>query len=124
VSISESGDSRSYGLSDTHFATLSDEIHLYLLLSGLRIAYGGALAGNFAQGANFTLRLFELVRGYSKLAEGVGAPQLGGAILNIAPWPLRLNYGDAEWRLCVVLSSCCRRVAKNTSPSPRCATAL
>jgi len=99
VSISESGDTRRYGLSDTHFTTLSDEIHLYLLLSGLRIAYGGALAGNFAQGANFTLRLFELVRGYSKLAEGVGAPPLGGAILNVAPWPLRLNYGDAEWRL-------------------------
>lgn len=99
VSISESGDTRRYGLSDSHFATLSDEIHLYLLLSGLRIAYGGALTGDFAQGDNFTLRLFELVRGYSKLAEGVGAPPLSGAILNIAPWPLRLTYGDSEWGL-------------------------
>lgn len=99
VSISESGDANRYGLSDAHFATLSDEIHLYLLLAGFKIAYGGALSGNFNQGNNFTLRLFELARSYSGLAEGVNAPSLKKAILNVAPWPLQLTYGDAEWAL-------------------------
>lgn len=99
VSISESDDAHHYGLSDAHFATLSDEIHLYLLLAGFRIAYGGALSGSFEQGNNFTLRLFELVRGYSGLAEGVNAPSLKKAILNVAPWPLRLGYGEKEWAL-------------------------
>lgn len=99
VGISESGDAHHYGLSDAHFATLSDEIHLYLLLAGFKIAYGGALSGSFDQGNNFTLRLFELVRGYSGLAEGVNAPALEKAILNVAPWPLQLGYGEKEWAL-------------------------
>ncbi len=99
VGISESGDACRYGLSDNHIASLCDEIHLYLLLAGLKIAYGGALMGDFSKGSNFTLRLFELVRGYSKLADGVNAPPLKEAILNVAPWPLRLNYGDSEMAL-------------------------
>jgi hypothetical protein len=99
VSISDSGDARKYGLSKAHFDTLSDEIHLYLLLAGLKIAYGGALSAVPLGASNFTLRLFELVRTYSKLAEGVNAAPLEGAVLNVAPWPLRLIYGDAEWRL-------------------------
>ena len=99
VSISDSGDAQRYGLSREHFDTLTDEIHLYLLLAGLKIAYGGALKGEFSGASNVTLRLFELVRTYSKLAEGVSAAPLNGAILNVAPWPLRLSYGDAEWKL-------------------------
>jgi hypothetical protein len=99
VSISESDDVRKYGLSIEHFDTLTDEIHLYLLLAGLKIAYGGALKGDFSATSNFTLRLFELVRTYSKLAQEVNAPALEGAILNVAPWPLRLGYGDPEWKL-------------------------
>jgi hypothetical protein len=39
------------------------------------------------------------VRAYSKLAEDVNAAPLDGAILNVAPWPLWLSYGDAEWKL-------------------------
>lgn len=99
VSISESCDARKYGLSREHFNTLSDEIHLYLLLAGLKIAYGGALKGDFSGASNFTLRLFELVRSYSNLAKSVKAEPLRGSILNVAPWPLRLTYGDAEWKL-------------------------
>jgi hypothetical protein len=99
VSISGSDDIVRYGLSKEHFETLSDEIHLYLLLAGLKIAYGGALKGSFTGTSNFTVRLFELVRAYSKLAQGVSAPPLEGAVLNVAPWPLRLGYGDAEWKL-------------------------
>lgn len=99
VSISESDDVRKYGLSQNHFNTLTDEIHLYLLLAGLKIAYGGALKGDLAETSNFTLRLFELVRTYSKLAEGVQAQPLSDAIINVAPWPLWLTYGDSEWDL-------------------------
>jgi hypothetical protein len=99
VSISESDDLQHYGLSQKHFETLTDEIHLYLFLAGLKIAYGGALKGEFSQASNFTLRLFELVRTYSKLAEGVQAAPLKEAILNIAPWPLWLGYGESEWKL-------------------------
>ena len=91
VSISESDDVRKYGLSKEHFDTLTDEIHLYLLLAGLKIAYGGALKGGFSGTSNFTLQLFESVRTYSKLAEGVNARPLDGAILNVAPWPLWLR---------------------------------
>lgn len=99
VSISESDDARKYGLSKEHFDTLTDEIHLYLLLAGLKIAYGGALKGSFSGTSNFTLRLFELVRTYSKLAEGVNAKPLKKTILNVAPWPLWLDYGENEWKL-------------------------
>lgn len=99
VSISQSDDVRKYGLSPEHLDTLSDEIHLYLLIAGLQIAYGGALNGNFSHASNFTLRLFELVRAYSKLAEDANAKPLKNAILNVAPWPLWLNYGDAELNL-------------------------
>ncbi len=63
------------------------------------IAYGGALKGTLSGTSNFTLRLFELVRTYSKLAEGVNARPLQGAILNVAPWPLWLDYGESEWKL-------------------------
>lgn len=99
VGISESGDARRYGISDALFSSLSDEIHLYLLLAGFKIAYGGALSGDFAKASNFTLRLFDLVRSHSELAKGVHAPPLKNAILNLAPWPLHLNYGEVEHAL-------------------------
>lgn len=98
VSISKSNDIERYGLSDSHQQTLSDEIHLYLLLAGVRIGYGGSLKGNFEDAENFTLRLFELVRGYAKLAEQVKAGAFH-PIVNYIPWPLILDYGDADWAL-------------------------
>ena len=57
------------------------------------------MKGSFSGTSNFTLRLFELVRTYSKLAEGVNAQPLKKAILNVAPSPLWLAYGDSEWKL-------------------------
>ena len=99
VSISDCDDLNRYGLSKDHFDTLSDEIHLYLLVAGLKIAYGGSLKIDRSKATNFTLRLFDLVRDYSKLAEGVNAKPLKNAILNVAPWPLWLSYGDSEWKL-------------------------
>jgi len=99
VSISVSNDPERYGLSAAHQDTLSDEVHLYLLAAGLRIAYGGALQGNLGVATNFTLRLFELVRGYSPLLKSALGPDGLAPILNFPPWPVVLGYGDAEWSL-------------------------
>ena len=66
------------------------------------------LSGDFSNASNFTLRLFELVRGYSRLTDLEIEP-----IDNHPPWPLHLSYGDAEWDLFV------DRVAKCTEgPRP------
>lgn len=99
VSISNSGDLSRHGLTAEHEKTLSEELHLYLLMAGLQIAYGGALRGDFSQSRkNFTMLLFELVKSYSGLAQQVGAHGLK-PIANYAPWPLRLGYGRKEYRL-------------------------
>src|SRR5262249_31158035 len=63
-----------------------------------QIAYGGALQSDISRGTNFTHRLFELVRSYSRIAEDAGAGELK-PILNFAPWPLRLMYGEEEAKL-------------------------
>jgi hypothetical protein len=93
VSISNSGDLAAHGLCDVHEQTLADEICLYLLLSGCRIAYGGALSPQIHTASNFTLRLFEIVRAYSSLAQAAVGKGLH-PIVNYAPWPLRLSYND------------------------------
>jgi hypothetical protein len=93
VSTSVSHDKRRWGLTAQHEESIFDELHGYLLMAGLQIAYGGAL--KIEQGSNFTLRLFELVRSYSTLADDAGAGPLK-PIVNYAPWPLRLTYGNAE----------------------------
>ena len=71
VSISESSDRElaRQGLSKRHQQTLSDEVHLYLLLAGFQIGYGGLLSGDFSKGSNFTVRLFELARSYARLVK-------------------------------------------------------
>jgi hypothetical protein len=94
VSISESAELPRLGLTELHERLISDEVHLYLLLAGLRIAYGGALqADKLDDPNNFTLRLFALVRGYRDLAKDAGASRFH-PILNIAPWPLWKNYDN------------------------------
>lgn len=98
VSTSVSNDKERFGLSRSHEEAIFDEIHAYFLLAGLQIAYGGALQTDPVRGTNFTLRLFELVRAYSRISADMGAGKLK-PILNIAPWPLRLSYGEEEIKL-------------------------
>jgi hypothetical protein len=98
VSTSVSNDKERLGLSRTHEEAIFDEIHGYFLLAGFQIAYGGALQADISKGTNFTHRLFELVRAYSRIAADAGASQLK-PILNFAPWPLRLMYGEEELKL-------------------------
>ncbi len=93
VSISNSNDLAANGLCSYHEQTLADEICLYLLLSGCRIAYGGGLSPERHNASNFTLRLFEIVRAYSSLSHAVTGKGLL-PIANYAPWPLRLTYDD------------------------------
>lgn len=93
LSISDSGDVRSHGLCELHEQTLADEVCLYFLLAGCQIAYGGALTPQIQVASNFTIRLFELVRGYSDLAKAATGGRLH-PIVNYAPWPLRTVYDD------------------------------
>lgn len=95
VSTSVSSDKRRLGLTKQHEESLFDELHGYLLLAGLQIGYGGAVSANFQSATNFTLRLFELVRSYSTLAANASTSPLP-PIVNFAPWPLRLMYGNEE----------------------------
>lgn len=98
VSTSVADDKERLGLSKAHEEEAFDEIHGYFLLAGLRIAYGGALQADISRGTNFTHRLFELVRAYSRLAEDAAAGPVA-PVLNVAPWPLRLAYGEDEANL-------------------------
>lgn len=67
-------------------------------MAGLQIAYGGRLdPPALGPTNNFTLRLFDLVRGYSALAVDAGTKL--EPILNIPPWPLWLGYNDAILRV-------------------------
>lgn len=97
VSISEVSpeELRKHGLSQSHYLLMTDELHLYLLLAGAQIGYGGALKGSMMDANNFTLRLFELVRGYSSLAHAAVKSKLL-PIINYAPWPLHLDYSQTE----------------------------
>ncbi|MFN9286728.1 MAG: hypothetical protein ACK6EB_01575, partial [Planctomyces sp.] len=66
VSVSDSAELSKRGLSILHEQDFTDEIHLSLLLAGLRIVYGGRLEDPAeANGSNFTLRLLELVRSHT-----------------------------------------------------------
>ncbi|GAA4457408.1 TIR domain-containing protein [Novipirellula rosea] len=93
VSVSDSEVLRRHGLTRWHLQTITDEIHLYLLVAGLRIAYGGKLEPEKLDDPdNFTLRLFSLVTGYRNLAKSFDADLK--PILNVAPWPLWKIYDD------------------------------
>lgn len=93
VSISPVADEelRQHGLSKLHFQIMSDELHLYLLLAGAQIGYGGALNGDMTKDQNFTLQLVELVRGFSPLAKDALSTDIF-PIQNYAPWPLSQAY--------------------------------
>lgn len=95
VSVSSPGDEelRRLGTSAHHIETLTDELHLAVLMAGARILYGGLVNYTSTGPSNFVLRLFDLARRYATLAP---APILGPRVLNVPPWPLHLSYGDKE----------------------------
>jgi hypothetical protein len=88
-------------------------VHLYLLLAGLRIVYGGALQPEFSQTTNFTQRLFDLVGAYSGLASSMNANLK--PILNLPPWPVWLKYNDKVKKLFGKLAE----LTKGDRPTPK-----
>jgi hypothetical protein len=105
VSLSNSEDTASYGGSLDHLARFAEDTLLYLLLAGLRIAYGGALGhGALRNGAvegddiDYVERLFGVARSYSTLRADMAAASPPSPIVNWVAWPLHLNYGDDEYR--------------------------
>src|SRR5262249_3302736 len=89
VSTSVSNDQERFGLSPPPGEAIFDETHTSSLRAGLQTPSGGPLQAIPPRGTNFTLRLFELVRAYSRLTPDLPTGPLK-PILNIAPWPLRL----------------------------------
>jgi hypothetical protein len=104
VSLSTAPDTDLYGGSPEHLATFADDLVLYLLIAGLRVAYGGVLGHDALQkGAiegddiNYVERLLAMVRSYSLLLSGVaGKPPV--PIENWVAWPIHCRFGDAELR--------------------------
>ncbi|MEM6368477.1 MAG: TIR domain-containing protein [Myxococcota bacterium] len=89
VSISDVDDLPRWGLGEGFVRLLTDEVHLYLLMAGLRIVYGGKLdPDKLDDPDNFTLRLFTLAQLFRRpIDEGRLEP-----IVNAAPWPLWKLY--------------------------------
>lgn len=104
VSLSTAPDTNLYGGSPEHLATFADDLVLYLLIAGLRVAYGGVLGHDALQkGAvegddiNYVERLLAMVRSHSLLLSGVvGKPPV--PIENWVAWPIHCRFGDAELR--------------------------
>jgi hypothetical protein len=104
VSLSNAPDTETYGGSPEHLATFADDLVLYLLIAGLRVAYGGVLGHDALQkGAvegddiNYVERLLAMVRSHSVLlSDVIGKPP--SPIENWVAWPIHCRFGDNELR--------------------------
>ena len=94
MSLSNAPDTEHFGGSPEHLATFADDLVLYLLIAGLRVAYGGvlghaALRNGAVEGddINYVERLLAMVRSHSVLLSDVtGKPPV--PIENWVAWPL------------------------------------
>ena len=105
VSLSNSPDTSLYGGSPEHLATLADDLVLYLLISGLRVAYGGVLGHETPPGIameandiNYVERLLAMVRSHSPLFTNDVAKTFA-PIDNWVAWPIHYRFTDAELRI-------------------------
>lgn len=107
LSLSTAQDAWRFGGSKLHLRTLSDDLNLYLLLAGFRIAYGGVIGHAALEPGedNYTERLLELARSYSPLARQLGrnfeqVGEEGGQpiIVNYVGWPIHHRYGSDEYK--------------------------
>jgi hypothetical protein len=104
VSLSNAPDTERFGGSLEHLATFADDLVLYLLIAGLRVAYGGVLGHEALQNGavegdniNYVERLLAMVRSHSTLLTDVtGKPP--APVENWVAWPIHLNFGDNELR--------------------------
>ncbi len=99
LSLSGSTDIRRFGLDSEHLGTLADDLCLYLLVGGLKLAYGGQINhdGDKIDDENFAIRLFGLVRSYLPLAKQIGSTLK--PIANYVGWPIHVAFGDDEYDL-------------------------
>lgn len=91
LSVSESEDLGRFGLRRTHLDSIFLELSRYLLLAGVRLAYGGHLKTN-----GYTLRLADLLR--DPVVEQLrGAPQEHQAVPELVTylaWPMPASVRD------------------------------
>ncbi|MGR9270762.1 TIR domain-containing protein (plasmid) [Rhizobium leguminosarum] len=104
LSLSNATDAENYGGGPEHLATVADDLVLYLMIAGLRVAYGGVLGhGALKDGRiegddiNYIERLFAMVRSHSVLLNDVAARQ-PAPIENFVAWPLHCEFGDEQLR--------------------------
>lgn len=97
ISISESPDMTSFGLSDGHIRDAMIDIATHLLAAGDNLAYGGDL-----RPGGFTLTLFELVHRYTRhpiAGDHNSAPTtLAGSsprVANYLAWPVHVSMTSA-----------------------------
>ena len=86
VSVSNSPDLASFGMTQVHLEDAMVECARHLLASGASLAYGGDL-----RPGGFTTILFELVRSHNR----VGAKD---RIHNFLAWPIHLRLDPTLWR--------------------------
>lgn len=105
LSLSGSPDVDAYGGSPAHLASLADDLVLYLLVAGLRVAYGGILGhGGLEQGRapddglDYVERLFGLARSHSELVRDLSGEAIS-PIENWVAWPKSAALSDAELAL-------------------------
>lgn len=91
LSVSEAEDLGRYGLRTAHLDSIFLELSRYLLVAGVRLAYGGHL-----QSTGYTLRLADLLR--DPIVEQLrGTPrtgQIAPELVTYLPWPMLASVRD------------------------------
>ncbi len=104
VSLSNAPDAADYGGGPEHLGTFADDLVLYLMIAGLRVAYGGAFGHDaLREGTvegddiNYIERLLAMVRSHSILLNEVRALP-PAPIENWVAWPIHQRFGTDELR--------------------------
>ena len=92
LSVSEASDLNRFGLRKAHFDAIFLELSRYLLLAGIRLAYGGHLKAD-----GYTWKLVDLLR--DPIVEHLRGEAMGGAappqeLITYIPWPMPIAVQD------------------------------
>jgi len=92
LSVSEAEDLARYGLRKLHLDSILLELSRYLLLAGIRLAYGGHLRAD-----GYTIQLANLLREpiiEQLRAEAPESSAFSAELVTYIPWPTPVNVGD------------------------------
>lgn len=92
LSISEAEDLNKFGLRKAHFDSIFLELSRYLLLAGIRLAYGGHL-----QADGYTWRLADLLHDpivKHLRGEIISGPTLQPELITYIPWPIPITVKE------------------------------